>query len=300
MAGYLSKSYAASFEQIGASHHLPACDGWAIIRNIPDTPYRDAMGCYPLFSCGSWEDLGSDLSSFPEHTVAFSMVTDPLGDFTDADLQSVFTDLCRPFKQHYILDLEKDVSPVIASNHLRNAKKALKTLQIEACPQPSLQVEAWTDLYANLIKRHQIKGISAFSRAAFQKQFETPGLIVYQAMLEDNLAGMVMFYEMDNAVYYHLAAYTDDGYAHRASFGIFYKAIQDFQSKNLKWLNMGGGAGMTDSDENGLVRFKKGWTSETRTAWLCGKVLHKPAYQMLSKQNPHASDTFFPAYRSRL
>lgn len=300
MAGYLSESYAASFAQMGNIHHLPASEGLAIIRNIPDTPYRDAMGCYPLFSCRHWHQLGADMDSFPEHTVAFSMVTDPLGNFSEAELKSAFPDLCKPFKQHYILDLEKELSGVIASNHVRNAKKALKSLQIERCLQPTDQVDAWNGLYANLIKRHHIKGIAAFSRFAFERQFETPGLIVYQATLDAELAGMVLFYEMDNAVYYHLAAYTELGYAHRASFGIFYRAIQDFQTRNLKWLNMGGGAGMVDSDDDGLVRFKKGWTNETRTAWLCGKVLHPPAYRMLSKQNPHASDTFFPAYRSRL
>jgi len=49
--------------------------------------------------------------------------------------------------------------------------------------------------------------------------------------------------------------------------------------------------------EGGLTAFKRGWTSDTRQAYFCGRVFDRPAYQKLSAGRPDAGG-YFPAYRS--
>lgn len=181
----------------------------------------------------------------------------------------------------------------------------MKHLDVIRVAEPVSQLEGWISLYDRLIARHNVHGIARFSRSAFQLQLETPGIIAYKATLNNELVGMVLFFKMNDAIYYHLAGYTTAGYDHRASFGIFFQAIQDFQAMGFKWLNMGGGAGLSDqtgaaTSENGLVRFKKGWTTETRTAWLCGKILNPSIYNQLTQQKETDTTHFFPAYRDRL
>ncbi len=298
--GYASKQYAESFTQHGAVQHLPASDSWVIQRHIEDSPYKDAIGCYPLFSCANWDMLEEDINSFAEDIIAFSLVTDPFSQFDAHQLQALFPDVCKPFKSHFILDLDLDLRKVVRSNHLRNAKKARKTLHITYVDEPATCLQNWITLYDHLIERHEIEGIARFSHYAFAKQFDTPGLHVYQASLGGEIVGMVLFYQMGETVYYHLGAYSPTGYAHRASFGIFWQAIVDFKSRHARWLNLGSGAGLSESEENGLVRFKKGWASDTRTAWFCGKILNQPIYTQLTSQAAQHQSTFFPAYRSRL
>ena len=54
MHGYLSQEYAAAFAEFGTARRLPRSGGWLIERPIAGTDDRDAMGCYPLFSCADW------------------------------------------------------------------------------------------------------------------------------------------------------------------------------------------------------------------------------------------------------
>lgn len=163
--------------------------------------------------------------------------------------------------------------------------------------EPQIYLNEWGRMYDNLIDPHNITGVTKFSERTFEGMFETPGLHVYKSSLVGEIVGMVLFYEMDEVVYYHLGAYSDDGYLHNASFGLFLQAIEDFSTLSKKWLNLGSGAGQTENENDGLTRFKKGWASETRTAWFCGKILNKGIYNKLSWwANPNSN--FFPLYRS--
>ena len=44
-------------------------------------------------------------------------------------------------------------------------------------------IEDWSALYANLIERHQVKGIRAFSKTAFVRQLAFLAPIVLRAVL---------------------------------------------------------------------------------------------------------------------
>ncbi|MEM8488061.1 MAG: GNAT family N-acetyltransferase [Bacteroidota bacterium] len=297
MAGYLAPTYAASLAHVGQPVHLEESDAWAIARPIAGSGQLDLVGCYPLMACRHWEHIVADLHALAPQYVSFTMVSDPLGAYSQDMLAAAFPDLCRPFKKHFLVDLQGDYAAHFSSNHVRNARKAHKALVIQRVAHPGETLDDWSRLYQHLIKRHAIRGAAAFSREAFVMQLKTPGIVVYKAAMDEETVGMVLFYEMGGHVYYHLAAYTGAGYTNKASFGIFQQAFADFSAAGLSVVNLGGGAGLEENADDGLTRFKRGWASTTAPAYLCGRILDHEAYQKLLAEMPAGQDNFFPAYR---
>ena len=110
--------------------------------------------------------------------------------------------------------------------------------------------------------------------------------------------GMTLWYVQDTVAYYHLGASSDLGYELRASFALFWLAIEYFASKGLHWLNLGAAAGITSAADNGLSRFKRGWSTGTRTAYVCGGIFAPDKYSELVKATNHPTTKYFPAYRT--
>ena len=108
---------------------------------------------------------------------------------------------------------------------------------------------------------------------------------------------MTLWYEQDDVAYYHLAAYSDAGYEHRAAFALFSAALAHFRGR-VDWLALGAGAGAAATDDDGLARFKRGWATGTRTAYLCGRVLDPARYRALAGAGAGMAAAYFPAYRA--
>jgi hypothetical protein len=98
--------------------------------------------------------------------------------------------------------------------------------------------------------------------------------------------------------YYHLGAYSDAGYELRASFGLFSRAIELFRANGLRWLDLGAGAGLANDAQDGLSRFKSGWSNATRTAYLCGRIFDHGRYADIVTARGGATTDYFPAYRA--
>src|SRR5436190_23288915 len=94
--GYMHPRYAQSLAEFGSPRHLPRSGGWILEREIPGFPYRDAMGCYPLFACRDWSRLHEDLEELHSDLVTLTLVADPFGDYDLSTLQHCFGDLVSP------------------------------------------------------------------------------------------------------------------------------------------------------------------------------------------------------------
>jgi len=55
-------------------------------------------------------------------------------------------------------------------------------------------VDEWNNLYANLIARHGIRGLSAFSANSFKAQLAVPGISIFRATDHDETVGMTLWY----------------------------------------------------------------------------------------------------------
>lgn len=297
MIGYLHPLYAQSFAEFGSPRELPFCKGWILERKIPETPYRDAIGCYPLFACQEWTQLYADLENIGNELVNLAVVTDPFGDYDEAYLRTCFKDVVIPFKQHFVVDLSRSLETVVSSHHRRNSRKALKELHVEKCANPANFLDDWVALYQTLIEKHSIKGLAAFSRYSFAKQLEVPGLVTFRAVYENKTIGMLLWYVQGDIGYYHLGAYNSSGYEMRASFALFWRAFEYFKKFGLQWLSLGAGAGVNGRDTDGLSRFKYGWSTGTRTAYFCGRIFNPDVYMQLTRSMGITEATYFPAYR---
>lgn len=278
---------------------LPQSAGWLLEREIGETGARDAMGCYPLFACRDWSQLQSDLAQLEGELASVAVVTDPFGDYREVDLARAFPDVARPFKEHFVVDLTRSPREFIHAHHQRSARKALERLTVERCAAPALFLDEWTELYSTLVARHEIKGLAAFSRESFARQFAVPGLTLLRATHEGRGVGMLLWYTQNGVGYYHLGAYSVEGYELRASFALFHYALEYFAADDqVRWLNLGAGAGAAGDGTNGLTRFKSGWATATRTAYFCGRILERERYAKLVRARGTESANYFPLYRA--
>lgn len=297
-SGYLHAAYAESLAEFGKPRFLPRSRGWILERPIAGSPHRDGMGCYPLFACRDWQQLGADLEEIGSALVSLALVTDPFGAYDETLLRYCFGDLVTPFKEHYVIDLDQPRTVHVSAHHRRYAHKALQVVQVQRCQEPGELVADWSHLYAQLIKKHDIQGIAAFSSRAFTKQLKTPGIVAFRAAYEGETVGILLWYTHGRVGYYHLGAFSDTGYKVRASFALFWSAIDHFAAGDtVQWLDLGAGAGVIQDKADGLSRFKRGWSSGTRTAYVCGRILDPGVYSELAAVGQESHTSYFPAYR---
>lgn len=297
MTGYLHPDYAQSLSEFGTPRELPRSGGWVLERQISGSAHRDAMGCYPLFVCQDWSQLRADLDDIGNELVSLSLVTDPFGEYHTGYLHQCFNDVVIPFKEHFVIDLHRPVDGFVSSHHRRYARRALRLLRAEKCEDPVSFAGEWVDLYATLIERHNAEGILAFSEAAFKKQLKVPGMVAFRGVCDDATVGMLLWYVQGDVGYYHLGASSALGYELRASFGLFWYALEHFTTRGLRWLSLGAGAGVKTSNNDGLARFKRGWSTGTRTAYFCGRVFDRAKYSEIVRAKGVSGTGYFPAYR---
>jgi hypothetical protein len=296
--GYLSPIYSESLDDFGKSCKLPRSGGAILKRRIPGFKYYDAMGIYPLFTCRDWTKLYVDLNDLRDEIVCLSLVTDPFGNYDERYLRYCFPDKLIPYKNHFVIDLNYSLQTFVSKHHHRNARKALKYLFVERCEEPIVFMDEWVRLYKKLIKRHNIEGIAAFSMPSFKKQLRVPGIVAFRAIYNDETVGMLLWYIQDERVgYYHLGAYSNRGYEMRASFALFWIAIEYFATVGIRWLCLGAGAGLSNNGTDGLGRFKQGWATGTRTAYFCGRIFNNDRYITITKAKSFDNSDYFPAYR---
>jgi hypothetical protein len=295
VTGYLHPQYAESLAEFGTPLALPNAGGHLLARPIPGTDWQDAMGCYPLFCCQDWARFAEDLEALRDLLVSVALVTDPLGNFDEPLLRRCFDHVVK-FKDHFVTDLSQPLESYSSSTHRKFARRARRQMSIEVCANPLDHLGVWMELYGHLIRRHNLSGIKAFSRDAFARQLAVPGMVMFRASESGETIGMDLWYLQGDTAQGHLAAMNERGYELQVAYGFKLAVIEYFTGK-ARWLNLGGGAGLNATANDGLTAFKRGWASYTRTAWFCGRVLQPERYQEILRARNLAPNAYFPAYR---
>ena len=293
--GYTGSAYAESLSEFGTPRVLPRSAGWILERSIPDSPFRDSMGCYPIFSCADWSKIHLDFEDIGDELISLSMVPDPFGNYDLAYLWESFRDIVIPFKQHYVIDMERPIADIVSRHHRIAVRKANEKIQTEVCLEPLSFLDEWVVLHQNLVAKHGITGVRAFSKRAFEKQLSTPGLVALLAKHHDEIVGAQLWFQHTNVAYGHVLAFSDLGYKLGASYAVYWFALNYFSGK-VKWCDIGGVAGNKDSAASGLHKFKEGWSTDRQTAYFCGRILNSSRYKELVANSPPTTN-FFPAYR---
>ncbi len=294
MSGYLDRSYVESLAEFGLPVRMPASGGWILERPCSDEGDRDAMGPYPLFMCTDWSGLARDVESLRDRLVSLTVVTDPFASARPELLREAFS-IVRPFKTHHVLDLGVSGRAAISRHHRDAARRSLRRLEVDACARPANHLDEWMDVFSVLVARHGLRGIKAPSRAAFARQLDAPGLVMFRGAIGGHAVAFQLWFVTGEVAYGHLMASTAEGYAADAFYGLTWSAIEYFAAR-VRWLDFGGSAGRVDLPASSLADFKRGWTNDTRTAWLCGRILNTKRYEALSARV--SSSDYFPAYRA--
>jgi hypothetical protein len=306
--GYAHPDYARSLGEFGTPRALPRAAGWVLERTISGSTDRDAMGCYPLFACRSWRHLPEDLAELGRNWVTLTLVADPFGDHDPALLHRCFPDLATPFKQHYVVDLTKPVEESVSRHHRRYARRALAQIDVDVVTDPPAFLDDWMRLHAQLVARHRIRGLRAFSREAFARQLALPDLVVLRASHGGEPIGAQLWLVQGDVAHGHVLAFSEAGYRLGAPYALNMAAIEHFATR-VRFCDIGAAPGTTGAGAEGLLRFKRGWANGgTRTAWLCGRILDRARYAdrcraaealatVSRAAQPDAAD-YFPAYRA--
>jgi hypothetical protein len=300
LKGYLHPDYADSLAEFGHPRELSACGGWVLVRPIPDFDARDAMGCYPLFVCQDFMKIHDDLEKLKNDLVSLVLVTDPFADIEPQYLMEHF-DLAKPFKRHLITTLHNNLELSINKHHRYYARKSLRDLDVEIVAQPEEMLDAWCELYQNLIARHNITGIQAFSRACFERQLRLPGLVMIAGRVKstNEVVGIHLVINQGEFSYSHLAAFSENGYKISAAYGIYWETLNYLKATNCQYFDLGAMPGLQDDSGDGLSRFKKGWSDNSRLVYLCGKIFNMGQMDLLIKNNSSITKAdYFPPYRA--
>ena len=295
--GYAHPAYAQSLAEFGTPLELPRSGGWLLERAVPNSPWRDAMGCYPLLFCRDWSELRADLAALEGRVVAVSAVPDLFAANDPAMLRDCFRDLVMPFKEHFVTDMQRPLAESVSRHHRKYARKALREVQCDVVADPPAFLDEWMELHQTLVARHEITGIRAFSRRAFAMQLSLPGIVVVRAKHGETTVGAQLWVQHEEVAYGHVLAFSQLGYDVGAPYALYWSALEHFVGR-VRWCSFGGVSGTDVAVAGGLGQFKRGWATTTRTAYFCGRICDRARYEELAKVNPAA--TFFPAYRNSI
>lgn len=288
---YASLSYARSLDQIGQALAVPEWGGHVLTRSTPNGDGDDAVGPYPLTVLGSGADLSGGLNHLKaQGLLSVVVVLDAASRPTIEALTAAF-DFARPFKAHHVHDRRLG-PPVYDKHHRYEIKRAHARVEAREIALAD-HLSDWISLYGELIARHDLSGIHAFSDAHHFALVAMPGLRAFGAFIDERLVSAHLFVTFEGRAISHLAASSAEGYAAGAAYAVNDIALE--RLSDCETINFGGGAGTSDTGGDGLSRFKSGFANTTETAWLCGAILDPDAYTTLSVGRQ--DNGYFPAYR---
>lgn len=292
MHPYATREYAEIALQPGEA--VLAIPEWHThVLRRPIAGASDAAGCYPVMVFDREFDLGAGLARMAGHGLAsVVLVADPVLRPDDATLRLAF-DRCRPFKTHYLYD-----RGLGGPDYSRHHRYELRRARAEIVRIPLVDyLDDWIVLYRDLIARRGIKGAAAFSDESFRRLAKLDGLVAFGAFRDGELVACHLWLRSGATVHSHLSASNALGRTCGATYLLYDAAVSHFE--DARTIDFGGGAGLMDDPNDGLARFKRGFSNLEASAWLCGKVLDCQKYkQLCSEVNCLREEKFFPAYRA--
>jgi hypothetical protein len=296
LPGYLSPDYGRSFAPFGPIVTLPQSGLQLLQRPIGNGQF-DLTGLYPYSMCPNWCKLALDMD-FLHNSGAVSVVFvgDPFETPKIAD-HLVNWHLCRPFKTHFIVDLQTNWRQLLPKETRRNSRRALELQSIKTVTSdPAYAPDLWA-LYQTTISRFKLTGIQRLSPEVIQAQLAIEGSVLVLGRDDTGITGAMTAFCHGATANAHIEFLAPDAHAKKTSYGLLFTMLEELERLGCRYVNLGGSAGVEDTPDDGLTQFKKRWAKTQRSALICGKILNSSAYSALCKQTPSGVSSFFPAYR---
>ncbi|MEM9520638.1 MAG: GNAT family N-acetyltransferase [Actinomycetota bacterium] len=294
MESYGSAEYCATLSHLGVPVSFDRAGGAMLSRTIDSSCLTDLTGPYPWAGFSDWSSVGAELDAITGPVTA-TVVVAPTSDVDDDVLVEQFPDHLVDFKLHFLVDLTADHATSRSATHRRKVRRSRPELSVSALEPTPVIADRWVELYHHLGERHAITGGAAFSDDGLRAQLVHPDCRCFGAFVGDELVGMVSFMTSGAVAAYHLGAYAQSGYALEAAYAIFPVAFDVLAAEGVELVNLGGGAGLSVEEGDGLARFKRGWSTHTGVARVAGRILDPEAFDRLSSSS---ETTFWPPYRA--
>lgn len=293
--GYLHPGYAQAFSEFAVPTALPRSGAWFLKRAIPGSGDFDGIGCYPYLACQDWSALASDLAAIESDLVSIAAAPDPFGDYTRPDLERAFPDFMIHFKDHYVADLSRSHDTIVSRHHRRSVEKALRSVDVECCAEPLQFLDDVERLFEHTVHKFKITGIRAYSRDSLARQLALPGCFASLARHKGKVVAAHIQMAHGQTVYAHLACTGRDADGLGAAYALYDAEIRYFADK-ARWLDWGGEPGAAAAT-GALGSFKRGWSTDIRPAYFCGRILDRDRYDRVVRDRGIQSQRYFPAYR---
>jgi hypothetical protein len=286
---YRHPLYAKAFAYDYEALYLKEADTYVLLRPIAGTAYVDAMGVYPLCPMNADADIEKDFATLRQrNAISLVFITDPFFHLDLEDAQRHF-DSARPFKEHFVCNLEKD--HIFSKHHRYEIKSARKHCETSVIKLEE-HLDAWYELYCALIDKHRIAGIQAFPKRYFADICALSPIMI-GAFHDGILVSAHIWFRHHTYAYSHLAASSEQGYLLGAAYAVYDHSIRYLHEQGVCMIDLGGGAGNEASA--GLSAFKKGFSNDSIMCHLRGKILNEPIYAELSRGK---KSDYFPLYRA--
>ena len=172
-----------------------------------------------------------------------------------------------PFKSHFINDLSPLRKAPSASTMLAMPAIGLKQVSVERCedPFPISTIGSVSTLCS--LNAIRLPASAHFLATSFATQLKIPGIVCFRAFTDrancrNDSCGMCRIAWPTTT-----SAHTQiEGYRLRASFALFRQALDYFAETGLQYANLGAGAGLGSCRNDGLSRFKRGWSTAVRNS----------------------------------
>lgn len=291
--GYAHPAFARSHAEHGDVIELPESGASVLLLPIEGTASHEAVGPYPLLSCDRPDRLGDDLGVLRDAgAITFTAVLDPLHGAAPVDPRFVMD---RSFKTHH-LTVPSDPAPTPTPHHLREVRRASRSVTVIEEPGHLADVDEWMRLWTPHVEHHGLTGMAAGSRATFVEQLRIPGTVMMWGAVEGRRVAAQIVLSARSALFAHLAVSDPIGRRARAMYAID-AALHAWGSASGRIVHWGGTAGTEDA-EDGLAAYKRGWANATCAARLVGAVLDERAYRTLGGTTSPAPADWFPVYRA--
>ena len=122
-------------------------------------------------------------------------------------------------------------------------------------------------------------------------------MVVLRAAAGDEPVAAMLYFVQGDVVYAHILGCNDVGYRLGALYAVLWTAVEHFTG-TARWIDIMGVPGKSEQGSDGIRQFKRGWTRETRMAWLCGRIINRERYDAIASATGTTDASYFPAYRN--
>jgi hypothetical protein len=261
---YCSAEYASGFAEPGVRPlEVAAWQSHVLVRERDGSAPASAVR--PIGSLNPRCDVSAGIAELHEKGAStVALVTDPMWSPEPRVLTEAF-DVCRPFKEHYLVDREGEVKlRKRHRNRINQARRIGKVREISL----SEHLATWQDLYRGNVARLRIA--EPFSESYFEALAKLPDLRALAVETQDELVAITLWVAHYDTLYFHDGASNELGMEVSAAYAAFAHAIE---TTDRRYVLLGGSAGLRDEPSSGLTMFKRGFANTVLVSYLCSARL---------------------------